>query len=189
MSATTTISSSLNKDQVQTLMQGVTLEMLGIDSETDQNAYAKVRIAFQGQGQPVSSPDEDVVTLWAREVDEPYNRVRDVENATNDATTVRSTTTFTLGWEVSWIIYGPNSGRAANLIRSGLFKQDVHDELAGSNIYLIPDIAAPARVPETNDTGEWFERVDFSARFYEGVTEQEVVNAIGSTEVILKKQE
>lgn len=187
--STTTIFSGLTAKQCEAFIQSATLDMLGIDPATDDQAYAKVRISWQTQGQPVSSPDEDVIYVRAVEFDDPYNRVRDLKFATNDATTVLSTTMYTRCWEVFWVIYGPNSFDVARQIRSKLFTQDIHDEFAGVSLYLVTDVAAPVRIPEQNDTGEWFERVDFTARFYEGVTEQEVDNSIGSTEVIIQKQE
>jgi len=97
----TTTSTGLAAKDFEARVQSITLAILGIDPAVDDQAYAKVRIAWQTQGQPVSSPDEDVVYLRAVEVDESYNRVRDVKYANNDLQTVRSTTTYTRVWEVS----------------------------------------------------------------------------------------
>ena len=53
-----------------------------------------------------------------------------------------------------------------------------------SNLYLIPDSAEPLRAPELF-SGEWWDRADFRARYYEGVTETIAQQTVASAEVIL----
>lgn len=171
--------------QVEKVMVNVTLNALGILS-SDPLAYSKVRMSWQTLGQPANSVAEDVVYVRAIEEDNDYNQVRDLSVANDgDAAKVDLITEYTRAWRVSWVIYGPNSFDHARLIKSAVLQpsQPIHDLLVEASLYAVPDIPAPIRAPE-NFQGEWWERVDLSCLFYEGVSEIEIVSAIKSTEII-----
>jgi hypothetical protein len=92
---------------------------------------------------------------------------------------------YTRVWSIAFAIYGPNSFDHARLIKSALFMDWTHDILAASNLYAVMDISDPRRVPELF-SGQWWERVDFSCRFNEGITETTTTPSIASVEVILQ---
>lgn len=60
-----------------------------------------------------------------------------------------------------------------------------HDILAALNLYAVLDIQDPRRLPEKSN-GQWFERVDFTCRFNEGVEEVTSTPSIASVEVVLQ---
>lgn len=162
------------------VIQSITMVMLGFGNPLfDSSAYAVVRTSWVQQGQPSQTIDEDVVYIRAIEVDDQYNRVRDVTYPDP----LIELTQYTRVWEVHWTVYGPNSFDHARMIRSGLFTQAIHDQLA-PQLYLVTDPSAPLRVPELQDD-QWWERVDFNARFNEFVTESRTSQSVVSTEVIV----
>jgi hypothetical protein len=94
------------------------------------------------------------------------------------------TTNYTRVWRVYWDVYGPNSFDNARLLRTRLFDQDVHDQFSAALLWMVTDPAAPVRAPELF-ANQWWERVSFSARFNEFVTETLTDQAVASTEVIV----
>lgn len=168
-------------DDMNKLMQLATLACLGIDPASP-GAFATVRIGWQRGGAPAWKINEDVVVLRCTEEDDDYNRQRDEKYTTLDAQRLNDTFTYTRVWRITWSLYGPNSFDNARKIRSGMFLQSIHDQLAPSNVYLVTDVSAPQRVPEYFQ-GQWWERIDFNAKFNEGVTETQPVNAIATSEI------
>lgn len=174
----------LTPKQIDKAMQAATLAMLSIDPASDPNAYAEVRTSWPTTGQPGWKIDDDVCFLRCVEEDDEYNRIRDSELSSNDDTSVTETTTYTRVWRVFWVLYGKHSFDRARMIRSALQGQAIHDLLASSNLYFVPNPSAPQRVPELFG-GQWWERTDFSARFNELVTETETIPTVASVEVIV----
>lgn len=190
---------------IEPAMQFITLVALGVDP-ADPNAFKKVRVGWQTQGQPAWDIKEDVVFIRCVEEDDAYNRIRDEEvfDDEEDATKVDLLTQYTRVWRTFWTVYGPNSFDRARVIRSSLFTQKIHDLLltgqsygvqpygtggyggGGAPLYLVTDVAAPRRVPELYD-GQWWERVDFDCQFNEDTRELELVNAVASVEVDIEK--
>lgn len=173
--------------QLESAMQVITMTLLGFTTAGAAADYSKVRIGWPQKGQPGFTIDTDVSFVRCVEVDDAYNRVRDVQTIVQDGVSVGLKTTYVRVWQTFWSIYGPNSFDAARQIRSGLFSQKFHDTLAtlGLLVYLVTDPSAPRRVPE-EENGQWWDRVDFEARFNERVTEVEIVPSIASAEVIVE---
>lgn len=169
----------LTPKQMDLILQALTLNM-GLQLSNNPNGaqnpnYYGARCEWQQRGQPFPAITEDVVFVRSVEVDDQYNRVRDVTYSQSTAgsppvITYSKTTQYTRVWEVFWCTYGPNSFDNARKLRTRLFDQDIHDQFAATLLYLVTDPAAPRRLPE-EENGQWWERVDFSARFNEFVTE------------------
>jgi len=175
----------LTPKQLEVIMQATTCTMLGIDPATDTLAGSKVRIGWQVAGQPYAQdPSVDVCVLRAVEEDNLYDKLRDRQLIVNDDEIDISEEQYTRVWHIFWVLYGPNSFDHARMIRSGILNDSIHDNLATSNIYAVPEISAPIRVPEVSN-GKWWERVDLECLFYENVLEDTVVNTVLSSEVIL----
>ena len=149
---------------LQTLFQTLTMQMLGLDPAVKSSAY-KVRIAWPTGGAPAWKITDDVVSIQCQEVDDEYNRQHDVVVSTAvDVATVKRGRTRVNG--VTWVFRGPNSYDNAQLVKDAIFYDEHKLTLAKSNVYLIPDVAAPRRIPEPFQ-GQWWERVDLSMRFNE----------------------
>lgn len=171
-------------NQVEAAMQKLTVALLGL---TGTAADSSVRIGWATSGQPDALITEDVTFVRCIEVDDPINRTRDVLTITNDTITVGQLTTHVRVWQTFWEISGPNSFDNARKIKSGMFTQALHDTFAalGLSLYLVTDLESPQRVPIFRD-GQWWERVDFDARFNELVYENVIVPVVASAEVIVE---
>jgi hypothetical protein len=166
--------------QLDSIVQTVTLSMnLNLSNATPPLTpnYYGVRCGWQSEGQPANKIDEDIVFVREVEVEDQYNKVRDVSYSLD-----AKTTNYTRIWEFFWSVYGPNSFDNARKIRSALFDQYIRSAFAQANLYCIPDPTAPRRFPEKRD-GQWWERVDFSCRFNEWVTETYAPEFIESVEI------
>jgi hypothetical protein len=170
-------------DQTITLTNSITANGSNIAaSVTDPQAFYKVRIGWQTEGQPGPSIGTDIVTLRCSPIDTEYGRMRDLVS-TNSDSQITYTDVFTRAWRVSWTLYGPDALDDARAIRSALDTiQFVTDYLSGFNLYVNPSIKEPQRVPE-NFQGRWWERVDLEAEFNEQITETFTVGIVESVEV------
>ena len=179
---------------IDAAMQLLTINMLGLPApqEEDDPVYQLVRIGWQAQGQPFQTSDKDVAYVRAIEVDDQYNRVRDVQMIPNPndqnvpPQSLLQVTTYQRVWENYWEFYGPNSFDHARIVRSALFTQVVHDTFAALNLnlYWVTDPAAPDYFPYFQD-GQWWYAVSFKSRFNEGVTETLVIPLAASVETIV----
>jgi hypothetical protein len=175
----------LTPNQLNLVLQQATISALGLTLQSPANpadpAYAAVRVGWQQQGQPSFEIDEDVVFIRCAEEDDQYNRVRDVSIDADE----RQLMQYTRVWRVWWTLYGPNSFDRARILRSALFSQAMHDVFSSAQLYFVTNPTAPTRAPEEKD-GQWWERVDFSARFNEFVTETPPVTYAESVVVTLE---
>lgn len=173
--------------QIQAILQNVTLLAMGKNPPYTKTNFQFVRVGWPQQGQPFGKITEDFMFVRCIEDDDLYNRIRDVELIQNGPTQLIEQMTYTRVWRCFWTAYGPNSFDNMRIMRSALHRpsQPIVDMLKTGNLYFVTDPAAPTRFPEQKD-GQWWERVDFSAQFNEGVTEQELVNAVASAEIILE---
>lgn len=186
--------------QIQGAMQLLTANLLNLWSPPliipDQKSpiYSQVRVGWQTLGQPSEDVATDIAYIRCVEVDDEYNRTRDVATVANPAdpeplspTTVLQVTTYIRVWKTFWVLIGPNSFDRTRQIKSGLFTQAIHDVFAvlGLQLYLVTDLEAARRVPEQRGSGQWWERVDFEAKFNELVFESVVIPLAASVEVII----
>jgi hypothetical protein len=183
----------LTPSATETLMQAATITALGIAYQQDpplvnDPAYGLVRIGWQQQGEPRWKIGDDVAILRAVEEDDPINRTRDEQyiDSGNQNEDDVELTTYIRVWRVFWVLYGPNSFDNARKLRSALHRFPVHDQLAALNLYWVTDAGAPRRVPEQS-AGQWWERVDFEARFNEGAYESVLVGTVNNVEVFVEK--
>lgn len=173
---------------IQANLQLLTIALLGYNvfPPPDSEAFSAVRIGWQQEGQPFNRITQDVVYVMATEIDDPYDRLRDQQVMVNDDDTVVDlVSTYVRVWECSWEFYGPNSYDRARRVRSGLFTEQAGFLLGSSQLSMITDPGPPLRAPEVDKAGQWWERVDFSCRFNELVTEQEMVANITASEIRL----
>jgi hypothetical protein len=151
----------------------------------DPDAYGKVRVDWQTQGQPGWDVTDDIAFLHATEKDDEYNRIREQELTVNDAPfTVNEVSTWTKCWQLSWEIWGPNANRRGNLIRNGLLLDWTASSLASSRLYVVPDIAKVDRVPQKFQ-GQWWEVAYLRCDFYEDVTQTLSTPTGNSVEIIV----
>lgn len=176
---------ALTMHQFEDLFQALTCSILGIDASAHPDY---VRISWPTSGAPAWQITDDIVFLQVTEVDNPYNRQREVHFDPYDTNNADQVTHFTRVMQVSWILYGPNSFDRAQAIRDKIFYQDHHDTLAAQNIYLIPDIYATRRVPELFQ-GRWWERTDLDMKFNELIIRNLAVPYIQTADITVQVDE
>lgn len=156
----------------------LTCQLLGLNPE-DQASYNKVRTSWQKDSAPGWAITDDLFFLRITPIDNPYIKQRDVTYSGENKTTA-----YTRVHSVNWIVYGPNSFENAETLRNGLYGAD----LSSSNLYIVPDIPAPKRVPELFN-GRWWERSDLSATYYERVIRQDSITTIQGVNIQIKTEE
>ena len=175
-------SSALTQDDLNKLLQTLALSILGIDPATDPKAYSKVRVAWKGV--PAWRITDDICSIKTTEKESEYNLIRDRKIAADTSAAVTVIDTYQRDWQAVFVLYGPTSFDHARLIKSALLSDGMHDTLAASTLYLIPELTATKRAPEFFQ-GQWWDRSDTTATFSEGVTESLVVDSIASAELLL----
>lgn len=167
---------ALTLGQLNTLFRSLTMTMLGFNPAVPAE-NKKVRIAWPKGGAPAWNIDDDMVSLRVFEEDDPYNRQRETQETRIEDYTLNQATNYTRVNAVMFVLYGPNSYDYAQRIRDQIFIESNRNVLARSNIYLIPEIVSPRRIPE-NFNGEWWERTDLTMHFNEKVVRNLTISTI-----------
>jgi hypothetical protein len=175
----------LTLKQMEDLFQPVIVSILGWDvlSPSLEN---NVRIAWMRSGAPAIDINENYVYLRVMEVDNSYNRQREYQ-LSNEGDDLVSKVGYTRVISLNCVLYGENSFDNAQIVRDGMFSKSVRDTLGEQFIFLIPDIVAPKRIPEPFQ-GQWWERCDVEFRFNELIIRETAVNAVGSVEVEVNRE-
>lgn len=178
-------SSAFTPDTIAALFQPLIAQILGFDPGANPTtAYSAVRTAWPASGQPAWAITDDVCCIQATAEDEPYSQVRDEFYVNGSSGTVSRQMAFTQVWLIHLSLYGPNGYDHARLISSAMSLDWVHDSLAGSSIYAIPEWQRPAYAPELFQ-GQWWKRTDLQLKFNEQVTESIAVDSAAGVDVTL----
>ena len=151
--------------------------------------YTTVRVAWLTGGQPAWGVADDVVCVECTIGTTSYSFPRNVKQTEIldshglDTKTLNRATEYTRIVEVSFIAYGPNSLENSRLIKDALY-DDEDDKLAVEHLYLVADENELTRVPELWQS-QWWERVDYTARFNEEVVVNKTIGTIGSADIEL----
>lgn len=172
-------------ENIATLSNNATTDITEIVYITNPLAGTLVRQAWPIQGAPAWGINDDLVFVRAIEVDNLYNKLRDELHAPNDDITIGVEYEYTRVWSVFWELRGPNSFDRARLLKSSLLLDYYCAMLASSNLYLMPSISNPVRMPELFE-GQYWERTDLTTHYYEQVNESIAVGTIASIEVIVE---
>ena len=165
-------SSALTENQMNVLLQSLTCGALGLPLPTTgkPSGYAAVRIDWPVQGQPfVPDPTVDGCFLACALEPTEYAKVRN--NTPSGTGPIIENWTYTRGWRVAWVLYGPNAvDRSRQLHSAFVFMDYFADQLSLSNLFVITDPPEPSYAPE-NFNAQWWPRADFAVSLYENVTE------------------
>jgi hypothetical protein len=191
MSTTTTyangtalVSSALTQDQIDVLLQQMTLDMLGLPVTP---SSSDVRLEWPSEGAPFQNRTDNVCYLSCVVVDQEYDKIRELALLEGDATHLTELFNYTRSWTIKWCFYGPKSTDNARAVKSALFIDSFTDQLSLSQLFPVSDYPEPVRAPELID-GQWFERVDYEAIFSEFVTETISIQTVASVEVIVNDE-
>lgn len=171
------------------LFQQITMDILGYDYVANQDAAAyAVRIGWPTEGAPAFKIDEDIAFITVVEKDSSYNRQREMKMTDLPNYNLNMETGHTRVVGVNWVFYGPNSFARAQAVMDDIFYPETQWLLNNSNLYLIPDISSPIRIPELFQS-RWWERTDLKMLFNELVIRNKTIRAITSVEAIVENDE
>jgi hypothetical protein len=179
------LSSALTPKTINSFILQLTCGMLGINPPD----YSQVRDSWQTQGQPFADVGTDVCFVACVPENVDYRLVRNRTYTTVPAQPgveeqVQENWTYTKGWRVDWVLYGPNAEDRARMLKTALFLDWVNDELNNTNLFPLPDTPEVTRIPELVNA-QWFERADFHCVMYENVTETIMDGTVQSVEIKL----
>jgi hypothetical protein len=176
----------LKLTEIEDFFQNITCQILGLDMTLDEN-QGKVRLAWPTQGAPSWKIDEDIVFLRVTPIDDRVARTLNIIYNTNDEDNeyLKKKIGYTRVHKIDFTLYGLNSYDNADLIRYSLLDPHLFkSEFKAKNLFAIPDIPMPTRLPELYNN-QWWERTDFSATFNEGVIREQQTPFIKSAEIEL----
>jgi len=175
----------LTLKQIEDIFWNLSCNLVGINPADPSNSD-KIRIAWPEDGAPGWKITEDIMFLSVIPISNPYVLQRDTEYGSGILDVIPEVTSYTRVHLVKWVLYGPNSYERAEMIRNGLYKSK--STLGNSNLYLVPTVDIPVRTPELFN-GRWWQRMNFSAVFYEKVTRNETVPYFKSASIQVKTEE
>ncbi|TWH46335.1 hypothetical protein [Sporomusa sp. KB1] len=180
----------LTTEQLEDLFWKVTMLMLGFnpDEYNDPDnppTFMPVRISWPTEGAPAWKIHEDVAFLRIDEEDDEINILRDNVLQAGDEDSANQTTGQTRVIRVHWLLYGPNSWNNASKIRRLLYDEPYREPLTANQVFLIPRVKTPQRLPELFG-GRWWERADVAASFNTLVRYDSTVPYIKSAEVTIQ---
>lgn len=171
----------LTLDDLERVFWQNTMKMLGYDV-SDPDQASRVRRSWQREGAPAWNIDEDVVFIRIGEKSDMFSVLRDsILNPNTELDAIR-TSGYTRVLNLRWVCYGPNSYDIASKIRALLFIDTFREGLTLKNVFLVPGIDSPVRVPEQWE-GRWWERTDLEATFNNLITIEDVVPYLQSAQV------
>ena len=137
-----------------------------------------VRLSWPTGGAPAFKVTDNVAFIRVYDAGSTISNQQDVEyDYTASPEGYSETTSYTRTLMVNWIFYGSSSWDNAIKVRNGIFNQTHRNTLSILNVYPIPDIKPPQRIPELW-MSQWYERVDLSISFNELVKIVKEVNYI-----------
>ena len=176
----------LKLKEIEDFFQNITSQILGLDMTKAEN-QGKVRLAWPTSGAPSWKISEDIVFLRVTPIDDKVARTLNISYNTQeeDNEYLKKKIGYTRVHKIDFTLYGPNSYDNADLIRYSLLDPHLFKtEFKAKNIFVIPDIPMPTRLPELYNA-QWWERTDFSATFNEGVVREQQTPFIKSVEIEL----
>lgn len=162
--------SHLSRRQLEDIFWRATVLCLGLDPDAqDESVHKRVRISWPDSetGNANWKREENVVFLRIVPGSDPYGRLSDVGYGFGEDGSFKERVCYYRNHQISWVCYGPNADEDADAIRIGIMRGSIHDELMRHRLAMIPGISEPVRVPEIDETGEWWERCDLTAGCYE----------------------
>ena len=160
----------MTQRELEDLFWRATILCLGLDPDDPGEAVQKrVRVSWpqSDTGNSTWGRDEDVVFLRIAPTPDGYEELDDVtteyDAQTNEA---KQRVRYHRSFSITWICYGPGSLEDADTIRTGVKTDAIRHYLNGFGVAVQPHIQSPVRLTEPDESGDWWERCDLTARFY-----------------------
>lgn len=166
----------MTQRELEDLFWRATVLCLGLDPDsTDEAVHKRVRISWPTSetGSSNWGRDENVVFLRISPGFDTYGNLHDIDHVYDAKTdTQKEVVRYHRSHRIVWVCYGPDSDNDADTIRIGIMRDAIHSMLIARNVAILPHIRDPVRTPEQDETGEWWERCDLQADFYQLVTRE-----------------
>lgn len=172
----------LTRSEIEDIFWRATILCLGLDpDDPSENIQKRVRISWPTSetGNSNWERDENVVFIRLSQGADGYGALSDVSYLPDPANNgTKEVVQYHRCHQINWVCYGPDSDSDADSIRIGILRDAVHSFLKEHNIAVQPGITEPIRMPEQDETGEWWERCDLTAQCYELVTREYAAHSI-----------
>jgi len=163
--------------QLEDLFYTATRDITGL-------AATAVRIAYQTTGQPSWEVSQNVVLINIQQVNNSYDKQLDYKYV-NGSTNSSESVFYHRVMAVDWNCYGPNSFQLADALRIGILSDSVRNNLYLNEVFPIPRIDSPIRVPYLFN-GQWYERQDLRVLFNVGTTRTGTVPLLTAANIQVK---
>lgn len=167
------------KEEFENIMQPIIAGILDFESKN-------VRIGWPTYGAPTGKIIENIVYLKGVPIDDDINRQIETEFEVSSPGLLQ-TDSATRVMSIQLTAYGPKAYDNLKLINLAIFDQSVLELLALQEIFLIPDIVEPRRLPEKFQD-QWWERADSELRFNEVISREKNIGEIKSAEVVVYQE-
>ena len=160
---------ALTKEQLENLFWKVTMILLDLDPESTSQAVQKhVRISWpeSDDGNSTWERNENTVFLRISPVQDDYNLYETDYKYNLQSDSLTEVVDYHRCFSINWVCYGPGSLEEADKIRAGIFRQDIRLLLRKNKLAFIPKVREPVRIPELDESGQWWERYDLTVNFY-----------------------
>ena len=166
----------LSRAQLEDLFWRATVICLGLNPDDSSEAVQKrVRISWPSNetGNTDWERKDNVVFLRISPGLDEYGTLSDISYSHDPETdTTKEVVQYHRSHQVSWICYGPDSDSDADSIRFGILRDAIRSFMKEKNVAVQPHIREPIRIPEQDESGEWWERCDLTAQCYELVSRE-----------------
>lgn len=186
---------------LETFIHGLTCSTLGIplvDNADPENPVpinqGAVRKSWPASGAPAWGIDVDVVFFSVNTEEDDYCRQRNRETLAQPPVNGQPTGNLTYAvsyirrHKVYWILYGPNSFDRGETLRNGIYLPAAQELIRAQHMSLIPDFTQVRRFPELFN-GQWWQRADWQASFYELVVSASDIPYLTSADIVLVTEE
>lgn len=149
----------LTQTQLEDLFADVGTDITGLTQD-------KVRIAYQGKGQPGYELNENILFLYVSRQNDNYDRKRDITYTplNGNADYCLRTIKYTRVYRVLWTFYGDAANEYADTLCNGLLLPEYNVTLLNNGIGVITDIVTPRTTRELFN-GQWWNRVDVETTY------------------------
>lgn len=166
----------LSRNELEDIFWRATMICLGLDPDSKDEAVQKrVRISWPSSetGNTDWERNENVVFLRISPGLDEYGTLSDISYAHDaDTDVLKEVVQYHRNHQIHWVCYGPDSDSDADRIRIGILRDAIRASMRKQNIAVQPHIREPIRMPEQDESGEWWERCDLTAQCYELVTRE-----------------
>lgn len=158
----------LTQNQIEDIFWQATVKTIGLDPD-DAATQNRVRISWPKPGEEGTTwhREDNVIFLRITPTYDDYSIQKDITHVYDSGNgTLKEVVDYHRAFSIQWLCYGPESGEDADAIRIGILRTEVRKYLRQNGIGMKPDIREPVRMPELDDSGDWWERHDLTAQCY-----------------------